>query len=125
MPKKGVEPPALRRFRLAHRRKRSARRSSRRVRSGSSRRHGATKVRHSRRFSMARRRSRRRHGGSRKLPILTLAAVAIPIADAVTNSGGNIVSGLNRYLMDYTGIDAVNRQFVPSQAIVGLGPLLA
>jgi len=47
----------------------------------------------------------------------------LPIADAALASGGNVVHGLNRYLMNYTGVDVINRQFVPSQALVGLGPI--
>lgn len=73
---------------------------------------------------MARRRGRRRRGGSRKLPILTLAAVGVGIADAALSANGNVLHGLNRLVMNYTGIDALNRQFVPSQMLVGLGPLV-
>ncbi len=70
---------------------------------------------------MARRRGRHGHRG--KLPILTLAALALPIADAIANSGGRFDYGANRYLMSYTGVDVLNKQFVPGQMVIGLGPL--
>jgi len=109
MPKKGVEPAALRRWRLAHRKgKKGKHRSHPKVR---------------RHFSMARRRHRRRGRHSFKIPVITVAILAGQALAA--NATGDWGQKLNAFQAFYTGFDFNTRQFYPQLLIAGYGPWLA
>lgn len=74
---------------------------------------------------MARRRYGRRRGhGMRKLPILTLAAVGVPIAFAMGEAAKyGWQGGLAGYVKSYTGYNFQTNTFDAKDMLVGWGPL--
>jgi len=110
MPKKGVEPAALRRWRLAHRKgKKGKHRSHPKVR---------------RHTSMARRLGRKRGHKSFKIPIISAAILAGQAYAAYTGAGGNLGGAVADFASYYTGYQVQFRRWALPNLAIGYGPWL-
>ena len=107
MPRKGKEPAGLRRWRLAHKKKR--------------RYHKVIKVAKRRYYGRRKKGGRR---GSKALPAVQTAMLALPVVTAFKNNNYNITNGTVDSVYSLTGYSLTEKKWVEPNKAIGLGVAL-